>query len=1053
MFAVIALSTPLLADPPAVQIDEALAGANGDTRIQFIELKLLSPADALWGPQSGESEGRLRLLFFDATGAEIGEYVFPSDAPVGVLDPINGGYSVLLATQAFADIPGMPPPDFIIPKSLIVQNGKVCFTGNPDNPNAPMLNLCLSYGNFVGDPGSDTLGQPAGSPAGALPSTGTTSLKRSSNFNNYGTGQFNANFSTGTASPRNSDGSTGTIPSATNVNQGRNLFLLETFEGNGRTCATCHQADILFGLSPAKISFLPPGDPMFVAQWDPNLSELENTCLLVGSRGVNLENIDGFENPPVFRGSPALVNLQLTAPYGRSGEFTSLQAFSTGAVLQHMPKTLVRNTDPSAGPIDCRLPTSAELSAMEAFMLSIKLPSNGNYIISNMTNAAIARGADAAAIARGQDLFFGVTGNAKCFLCHSGPVFALAAPELGGGTQSFNSGVGNLPINLTFPEACLNGQPMPQEDGGNRVFSTPQLIGVARTAPYFHNNAVPTLHDAVAFYAGPEFNTSPAAQNPLIGTISMTAQEIEDIVVFLTALDEPFVDCDLDTIDDRVEIAGGEADCNANHVLDACELAGRDCNANGIPDECDLAPITLNSPASTASTSGGFFVHACDIDGDGDTDLLVPGWLGTHLDVLLNDGSGTSFSPGGTFAVSSYPRSVATGDFDGDGDLDAAVSNLLANHVTILMNNGIDMKDQWLGFSNGAQIDMNVPAQKNGGSLFVRAADVSGDGLPDLVVCKAFMNEVAIVLNLGPDGKMVWQGFAAPTDISTGGQTPWSASIGDISGDLLPDIVVANQLSDNVSVLLNLGGGAFGAASTYAVQDSPESVVVADVNGDALSDVIVANAESDTLSLFVATPGGVLGAPQTLVVGNYPFGAQPHSVVAGDVDRDGDLDLVIANKETSNISVLLNEGNGTFGTLVNMPWDGAPDYAVLADLDNDTFLDIAAVEYSTAMVSVSLNSTPPFGNDCNANGTPDSCDLSSGAETDLNMNQILDSCEMLGDLNVDGAVNLIDGDILVNVLIGVDTNETHIARSDLNGDAAGNGLDIQFFLTMLYAAN
>lgn len=152
LIAAFAFSAPVLADPPAVQIDEALAGANGDTRIQFIELKLLSPADALWGPQSGESEGRLRLLFFDATGAQTGEYVFPSDAPVGAIDPINGGYSVLLATQEFADVAGMPPPDFIIPKSLIVQNGKVCFTGNPDNPNAPMLNLCLSYGNFVAIP-------------------------------------------------------------------------------------------------------------------------------------------------------------------------------------------------------------------------------------------------------------------------------------------------------------------------------------------------------------------------------------------------------------------------------------------------------------------------------------------------------------------------------------------------------------------------------------------------------------------------------------------------------------------------------------------------------------------------------------------------------------------------------------------------------------------------------------------------------------------------------------------------------------------------------------
>lgn len=1042
-------TTTAWATTPAVLIDEAMAAANGDSRVQFIEFKMQSAADNAWGPQSGEAEGRLRLVFFDATGAQTGEFVFPSDAPVGIPDPARNDYSVLVGTAEFASLAGMPEPDFIIPKHLIVQDGKVCLTSNPDNSNAPQINLCLSYGNFVSDTGTDSLGQPAGPPGAALVATGANSLKRNDNFTNYGVGQFNADFAVAAPSPRNSAGATGSITPASNVNQGRNLFDHETFGGNGRTCLTCHQSDILFGLSPTKIAFMPPHDPMFVADVDPALTELENSCLLRGSRGLNLENIDGFENPPVFRGSPALVNLSLTAPFGRSGEFTSLRTFSTGAVLQHFPKTLARNTDPAVGPLDCRLPTQAELTALEAFMLSIRLPANGNFLISNMTNAAIARGEDADAIERGEDLFFGVTGNAKCFLCHSGPVLAMAAPELGGGNQMFNTGVADLPINASFPDACLGGQPLPPEDSGDRLFSTPQLIGVARTAPYFHNNAVPTLHDAVAFYAGPEFNSSPSAQNPLIGSISMTAQDIDDIVAFLTALDEPFMDCDTNSVDDRVQMSGGAPDCNANHVLDSCELAGKDCNANGILDECDLAPVTLQAQSAHGTASGGFFVHSADMDGDGDQDLLVPGWVALNLVVLLNDGDGSSFSSGGTYPVSSFPRSVATADFDGDGDLDVAASNLLVNHVSILMNNGLDGKQQWLGLSSGVAVQMNAPPPANGGTLFVLAADLNNDTLPDLAICKAFMHQVSVVLNLGPDGTGEWQGFAAPTDLAVNGNTPWSASAGDVSGDLLPDLVVANQASDSVSVLLGSGGGAFGAAATYAVQDSPESVVAADVTGDGLADVVVANANSDTLTQFTATPGGTLVSPATLLVGSYPFGAQPHSVVAGDIDNDGDLDIVSANKESSNVSVLINDGTGLFPNQVNHAWVGNPDYAILAELDGDLMRDIVTVEFSTAMMNVAINSTPPFGNDCNANGTPDSCDLSVGAESDLNLNMVIDSCERLGDINLDGVIDLVDGGVLANVLVGADGNQTHIVRADLNGDAARDGRDIQFFLTLL----
>ena len=104
-------------------------------------------------------------------GVQTGQFFFPNNAPIGQ-------NTVLIATTNFANLPGAPTPDFIIPPLLSAGSGKVCFRGNPANRNAFGVNLCLSYGIF---PPAQTEG--GGPPAPALPLTGEPmSLTRVSNF-------------------------------------------------------------------------------------------------------------------------------------------------------------------------------------------------------------------------------------------------------------------------------------------------------------------------------------------------------------------------------------------------------------------------------------------------------------------------------------------------------------------------------------------------------------------------------------------------------------------------------------------------------------------------------------------------------------------------------------------------------------------------------------------------------------------------------------------------------------------------------------------------------
>lgn len=1058
MMALFLSVAPVWATTINVQIDQVSAGVNGDSYMQYIVLRFLGPGDNLWGPQSSENASRLKLVFYDAADTEIGEFDFPSDPPINVQDPVRLNYPVLIATQDFADWPGMPTPDFVIPRDLLAVDGKMCVRGNSDNPNAPAINLCLSYGNFVGDTESDTLNQPAGLPATGLLITDTHALKRSANFNNYGAGQFNADFSlSATPWPRNTAGVMASIPLLSQVIQGENLFKKETFQGNGRTCFHCHRPSDGMGLNTTTISFLPPTDKLFVAEHSPALSGLENPCIMHGARGLILENIDGFGNPPVYRGSPHLMNLALTAPYGLSGEFADLQTFALTAVKQHAPKTLTRNSNPNNGPLDFRLPTSAELAALETFMQSLRLPADSDYDLDRMIAAAVTRGGDSASIQRGKALFFGTNqtaSQAKCFLCHSGPVLADADMSLGGGNQKFNTGVVNLPIN-NFLDACLGGISLPAEANGTREFSTPPLIGVSMTAPYFHDNSVQTLRESVGFYTGNEFNNSPAAQNPLIGMISIDPQDIDDITHFLEALVEPTVqDCNSNTIDDIIDLNNGTSDnCNQNRSPDECDLVNDDCNGNLVPDECDLVPLKFLSATDHTVTAAGLHITSADIDGDGDIDLINAGWVADNVEVLLNDGTGT-FTSAGTSLAGSLPRWTAVADFNGDGYPDIIVANLFSDYLSLLLNNGVDNSHVWQGLASAITIPMNAPNQFDGSTDCVLAADLNGDGLIDIAALKRFSSKIAILINNGKDGNNVWQGFANPVDYNNGdGIVPVAIMAGHLNADSALDLVVANEFSNDITVLLNSGNGTFPTAVNVNAGNSPESVAVADFDGDFIDDVAVPNFTSDLITILHNNGSGVLGSPTTIVVGSYPFGAGPNAILPYDIDKDHDFDLVVSNNISKNISVLLNNGSGSFTRLINLPLDAASDNLTVADLNGTGGADIAVVRFFSSDISLLENITPPFGGDCNQNGVPDACDVMSQNSADINGNGVPDECEHLGDIDNDGDVDLIDADLLIAVLMETENRSGFVLRADLTTDGKCDGRDVQVFVQAIQAAN
>ena len=322
------------------------------------------------------------------------------------------------------------------------------------------------------------------------------------------------------------------------VARGRNLFFNETFDGNGRTCATCHRVENNFTIDPAFIATLPGNDPLFVAEIDAHLGLNFENPRLMRKVGLVLENLDGFddlENRFTMRGVPHTLGLRHTVNSaqgprtGWSGDGApgdgSLRSFAVGAVIQHFTRSLDRVPG-----VDFQLPTNDELNALEAFQLSLGRQEELNLPLSFKD----------AVVNRGQAIFNSRT-EGKCFACHFN-AGANIAPDIFGtniGNLNFNTGVEELPDQ----PGDLTGEPIPPDDGfgrpGNGQFNTPSLVGAADTGPFFHNNSVATIEGAVDFYNGDAFNNSPAGKLLAQATgdgINLDSTQVEAVARFLRAI-------------------------------------------------------------------------------------------------------------------------------------------------------------------------------------------------------------------------------------------------------------------------------------------------------------------------------------------------------------------------------------------------------------------------------------------------------------------------------------------------------------------------------------
>jgi hypothetical protein len=288
------------------------------------------------------------------------------------------------------------------------------------------------------------------------------------------------------------------------------------------------------------------------------------------------------------------------------------------------------------------------------------------------------------------------------------------------------------------------------------------------------------------------------------------------------------------------------------------------------------------------------------------------------------------------------------------------------------------------------------------------------------------------------------------------GFKPVAVAVGDFNGDGIPDVATANQDTHNtVGVLLGNGNGTFQPGTTLTIGRQPAFIKAADVNADGKLDLVTANKADNSVSVLLGNGDGTFQAAATYAVG---ASTGPVALDVADLNGDGKVDLAVADGGANTVTLMLGDGNGGFtaaAQTVAVNPDNKPTAVAIADFNGDGLPDIATVSGGFGHLNVNLNTgggmfgpTANFATGFCANGLT------------------------VGDFNHDGKADVavacvFPSDDGVSVLMGNGDgtfqpfakynagNQTpgYIITGDLNGDGNADLITANFSSTIQFANN
>jgi hypothetical protein len=181
------------------------------------------------------------------------------------------------------------------------------------------------------------------------------------------------------------------------------------------------------------------------------------------------------------------------------------------------------------------------------------------------------------------------------------------------------------------------------------------------------------------------------------------------------------------------------------------------------------------------------------------------------------------------------------------------------------------------------------------------------------------------------------------------GSNPQEVLLRDLNADGRLDIITASLSVGGVNavsvVLQNPDGSFFSPIGLPTGSGSnPIAIAIGDLNGDSNPDIVAANAANNTVSVLFNNGDGSF---QSAI--NYAVGNSPQAVVLGDFDSDGHLDIVTANNLSGTLTLLKGSATGSFSPLNSYSVGARPRALAAADLNNDGTLDLVVGEGSEAI--------------------------------------------------------------------------------------------------------
>lgn len=379
------------------------------------------------------------------------------------------------------------------------------------------------------------------------------------------------------------------------------------------------------------------------------------------------------------------------------------------------------------------------------------------------------------------------------------------------------------------------------------------------------------------------------------------------------------------------------------HVAD---VAVADLSGDGRPDlivadrSAGAAVVLLAGGDGRYAVAGSYLLGpapeallADDVDADGHVDLVAFGRLGGGATWMRGRGDGTFDGMPCTVSTFGAPSAMVSDDFDGDEHPDLAAVSEDSGRLGIFLGSG-DGRFRALP-------PIDVGRRPRG----ITVGDFNRDDVPDLAVVVFGGDTVAVLIG---DGR---GGFAAPRHVTVG-HGPIAISTGSFANPASVDLAVVNSMSDSVTILYGDGRGQFPTVASHDVAERPSFLIVGDTNGDGHQDLVVGSTYSESVAILLGN-GQTLDPPTT----NKLAGTAKPSL-AEDLDRDGQMDLINADKIDGAVEILPGERPGQFGTPIRLVVGRAPQALATGDFDRDGRIDVAVADRAGQTIAILLNRSP-----------------------------------------------------------------------------------------------